>query len=121
MLKPPKNSKLLPTSSSCQRALPYFLSELVGILAACDRLPVDVIEFDSQIIQRSMLHEGQLHELAHWQRQGGGGSDIRSVFESLAITSPSVLVALTDEVVNIPAFTRLPSDLAVILRTIGPL
>lgn len=92
----------IDTSGSCQRALPHFLSELAGILAACDRVAVDVIEFDSQITQRSMLHEGQLHELAHWQCQGGGGSDIRPVFESLATTPPNVLVALTDGMISAP-------------------
>lgn len=92
----------IDTSGSCQRALPHFLSELGGILGACDRVAVEVIEFDSRITQRRTLHEGQLHELNHWQCQGGGGSNICPVFEALASTPPNVLIALTDGMITAP-------------------
>jgi len=92
----------IDTSGSCQQVLPHFLSELSGMLGACDRVALDVIEFDSRITQRRTLNEGQLHELNHWQCQGGGGSDICPVFDMLANSPPNVLVALTDGFIKAP-------------------
>jgi len=93
----------IDTSGSCQRDLPHFLSELKGILGACDRVSLDVMEFDTRITQRRELHEGQLHELKSWLCQGGGGSDIRPVFTALEATPPRVLIALTDGFIQVPS------------------
>ena len=93
----------IDTSGSCQQDLPHFLSELKGILGACDRVSLDVMEFDMHITQRRELHEGQLHELDSWRCQGGGGSDIRPVFTALEVSPPRVLVALTDGFIQVPS------------------
>lgn len=92
----------IDTSGSCQRALPHFLSELKGILGACDRVSLDIMEFDTRITRRRELHEGQLHELESWRCQGGGGSDICPVFTALEQQPPRVLVALTDGYISVP-------------------
>ena len=92
----------IDTSGSCQRDLPSFLSELAGILGACDRVALEVIEFDTRITQRRSLHEGQLHELKHWQCRGGGGSDIRPVFTALEASPPELLVVFTDGYIATP-------------------
>ncbi|MGM0855896.1 MAG: DUF2201 family putative metallopeptidase [Pseudomonadota bacterium] len=92
----------IDTSGSCQRDLPHFLSELVGILGACDRVTVNAMEFDTRITQQRHLHEGQLHELSHWQCCGGGGSDVRPVFTVLEASTPELLVVFTDGFVTVP-------------------
>ncbi|GAA3902247.1 VWA-like domain-containing protein [Halomonas cibimaris] len=86
----------LDTSGSCQRDLPHFLSELAGILGACDRVRLDVLEFDAQVARRTTLDESELYRLHQWECHGGGGSDIRPVFTVLETTPPDVLVAFTD-------------------------
>jgi predicted metal-dependent peptidase len=91
------------TSGSCQRDLPHFLSELKGILGACGRVSLEVMEFDTRITRRRDLHEGQLHELDRWRCQGGGGSDIRPVFTAMEATPPRLLVALTDGFIQVPS------------------
>ncbi|MGS2742597.1 vWA domain-containing protein [Halomonas sp. LS-001] len=93
---------VIDTSGSCQRDLPHFLSELRGILGSCDRVSLEVIEFDTRITQRRCLDEGQLHELAQWRSRGGGGSDIRPVFEALTRTPPELMVVLTDGFISAP-------------------
>lgn len=92
----------IDTSGSCQRDLPHFLSELVGILGACDRVTVNVMEFDTRITQQRQLHEGQLHELSQWQCCGGGGSDVRPVFAALEDSPPELLVVFTDGYIAAP-------------------
>lgn len=93
----------LDTSGSCQRELPHFLSELAGILGACDRVQLDVLEFDAQVAKRTTLNESELYRLNHWECYGGGGSDIRPVFAALEKEAPpDVLVAFTDGHIDAP-------------------
>ena len=40
---------VIDTSGSCQGDLPHFMSELGGILGSCDRVSLEVIEFDTRI------------------------------------------------------------------------
>lgn len=92
----------LDTSGSCQRNLPHFLSELAGILGACDRVQLDVLEFDTRVARRTTLDESELYRLSQWECYGGGGSDIRPVFTALETTPPDVLVAFTDGHIDAP-------------------
>lgn len=92
----------LDTSGSCQQALPHFLSELAGILGACDRVSLDVLEFDAEVARRTTLDESELYRLSQWECHGGGGSDIRPVFDALEATPPDVLVAFTDGYIAAP-------------------
>ncbi|CAM3957787.1 VWA-like domain-containing protein [Vreelandella rituensis] len=93
----------IDTSGSCQRDLPDFLSELRGMLSAFDRVTLEILEFDTGVTQQRTLNESQLHELAHWQSLGGGGSDICPVFEALTTRMPQALVVLTDGFIESPA------------------
>ncbi|MYL23952.1 hypothetical protein GLV89_09155 [Halomonas alkaliantarctica] len=92
----------IDTSGSCQQDLPHFLSDLAGILGACDRVTLNVMEFDTRITQHRSLHEGQLQELSQWQCCGGGGSDVRPVFTALETSPPEILVVFTDGYIAAP-------------------
>lgn len=94
----------IDTSGSCQDVLPDFLSELAGILGACDRVSLDALAFDARITQRQTFNEGELYRLTQSEWRGGGGSDIRPVFTALEQGAPpDVLVALTDGHIAAPA------------------
>lgn len=92
----------IDTSGSCKRLLPAFFAELRAMLGAFDRVTLEVLEFDARVTQHRILHDGQLHLLDRWTSRGGGGSDARPVFTSLAQRLPQALVVLTDGMIAVP-------------------
>ncbi|WP_417522217.1 DUF2201 family putative metallopeptidase [Marinobacter sp.] len=83
-------------SGSCLSAIPAFMSELRGMLAAFNRVSLTILVFDTVIQQTLSLCENDLYRLNTLELLGGGGTDFEPVFSTLRDQPPSALIVLTD-------------------------
>ena len=86
------------TSSSTMYDLPFFLSELKGIIDTFGKYDVTLIECDSEIKRVRKFNEWEPFDYEDFEFEGMGGTDFRPVFSYIneEIESPKLLIYLTD-------------------------
>jgi len=88
----------IDTSGSTESFLPYFLSELKGIVSSFNQYEITLIECDSKINKVTKYSEWQPLDYNRFKFNGFGGTDFRPVFEYInnEMEKPKLLVYLTD-------------------------
>jgi predicted metal-dependent peptidase len=88
----------IDTSGSTISELPYFLSELKGIVSSFSRYEITLLECDTEIKKVTKYNEWQPLDYNNFEFTGFGGTDFRPVFEYININmeKPKLLVFLTD-------------------------
>ncbi|WP_417521836.1 DUF2201 family putative metallopeptidase [Marinobacter sp.] len=97
----------IDTSGSCLSVVPAFMSELRGMLAAFNRVHLQLLVFDTMVQQTLTLTENDLNQLNTLELIGGGGTAFDPLFLATQDKPPAALIILTDGFA--PAPNKVPS------------
>lgn len=88
------------SGSISRNQMDRFFSEIVRIRNIIEPEVLDVITFDTEIVNRFEIKSTK--NIADIKLNSGGGTDLKSVFEDINITKPTVAIIFTDAEVDIP-------------------